>query len=66
MKTRCFNRQNLTSSTILYTLLNGNDQPELQEGLMMKAERMKKKMGLGAGGLITLDTIKVGDGDAPG
>jgi hypothetical protein len=26
---------------------------------MIKAERMKKKMGLGPGGLITIDTVKV-------
>ena len=31
----------------------------LQEGLMIKAERMKKKMGLGRGELITIETIKV-------
>ena len=31
----------------------------VQEGLMIKAERMKKKMGLGRGELITIETIKV-------
>jgi len=31
----------------------------IQEGLMIKAERMKKKMGLGRGELITIETIKV-------
>ena len=31
----------------------------LQEVLMIKAERMKKKMGLGRGELITIETIKV-------
>jgi len=31
----------------------------IQEGLMIKAERMKKKMGLGRGELITIETITV-------
>jgi hypothetical protein len=29
---------------------------------MIKAERMKKKMGMGSGGLITIDTVKVRGG----
>jgi len=33
----------------------------IQEGLMIKAERMKKKMGMGRGEMITIETITVRD-----